>query len=85
MSKVRQTSWGCTPVFAVDHVDDRGELREATFFDRREAEAFAAEQGSGEHDPPTAEREDDSWVQGVLDAVGDVPRQLAEASHSGRR
>ena len=84
MSKVRQTYSGGLPLYAVDYAED-GELREATFFDRREAEAFAAEQGSEEHDTPAAEPEDDSWVQGVLDAVADVPRQLAEASRSGRR
>ncbi len=43
MTEVRTIYWGSTPVFAVDHEEGR-ELREATFFDRGEAEAFAAEQ-----------------------------------------
>ena len=55
MSKVRTTYWGGTLVFAVEYEDGR-ELREATFFDRREAEAFAAEQGPVRASPAVVQR-----------------------------
>ncbi len=55
MSKVRTTYWGGTPVYAVDYEDGR-ELREATFFDRGEAEAFAAEQSPVRASPAAIQR-----------------------------
>ncbi len=55
MSKVRTISRGSSPVYAVDHVDDDGEVSESTFFDLCEARRFSAEQVLAKRRAPAAD------------------------------
>ncbi len=75
MSKVHTTYWGGTLVFAVEYEDGR-ELREATFFDRREAEAFAAEQGPVKASPAAVQRANRAFFDRMDDGNPPKPKTL---------